>query len=172
MEGFVNYYIEEDPENYVAIRGDTDTFRFQLSRTKVCNCKVKPLFKYDTGNRYFHVQVSLTDPVQQKLSLSLAQHGVQIAECEARTQLGTEMDEVTRLQYETEVGAMLRAQLPSVEEVVFFDHNIRWENNTVVFYNHIRGPDIKRGSRVATLLRTTPTATWSTIQPWRKSRGF
>ena len=126
MEGFVNYYIDEEPENYVAIRGDTDTFRFQLSRTKVCNCKVKPLFKYDTGNRYFHVQVSLTDPVQQKLRLSLAQHGVQIAECEARTQLGTEMDEATRLQYETEVGAMLRAQLNNVEEVVFFDHNIRW----------------------------------------------
>ena len=116
--------------------------------------------------------MSLTDPVQQKLRLSLAQHGVQIAECEARTQLGTEMDEVTRLQYETEVGAMLRAQLHSVEEVVFFDHNIRWENNKVVFYNCIRVPDIKRGSRVATLLRTTHTATWSTIQPWRKSRGF
>ena len=112
--------------------------------------------------------------MQQKLSLSLAQHGVQIAECEARTQLGTDMDEVTRLQYETEVGAMLRAQLPNVEEVVFFDHNIRWENqnNKTVFYNRIRVLDIKRGSRVATLLRTTHTATWSTIQPWRKSRGF
>ena len=85
-------------------------------------------------DRYFHVQVSLTDPVQQKLRLSLQQHGVQIAECEARTQLGTEMDEVTRLQYETEVGAMLRAQLPNIEEVVFFDHNIRWKNNTEHFY--------------------------------------
>ena len=35
MKGFVNYYIDEDENNYRVVRGEKDVYKFQLSKTKV-----------------------------------------------------------------------------------------------------------------------------------------
>ena len=35
MKGLVNYYIEEDPDNYQVIRGETDVYKFTLDKTQV-----------------------------------------------------------------------------------------------------------------------------------------
>lgn len=36
MRGFVNYYIDEDEDNYRVVRGDTDVYKFKLDKTQVC----------------------------------------------------------------------------------------------------------------------------------------
>ena len=35
MKGFVNYYVDEDEENYRVVRGDKDVYKFKLDKTKV-----------------------------------------------------------------------------------------------------------------------------------------
>ena len=35
MRGFVNYYVDEDEENYRVVRGDTDVYKFKLAKTQV-----------------------------------------------------------------------------------------------------------------------------------------
>ena len=41
MKGLVNYYIEEDPDNYQVIRGETDVYKFTLDKTQVVAGKHK-----------------------------------------------------------------------------------------------------------------------------------
>ena len=38
MRGFVNYYIDEDEDNYRVVRGDTDVYKFKLDKTQVSQC--------------------------------------------------------------------------------------------------------------------------------------
>ena len=35
MRGFVNYYIDEEEENYEVLRGEKDIYKFKLSQTEI-----------------------------------------------------------------------------------------------------------------------------------------
>ena len=35
MRGFVNYYIDEEQENYEVVRGEKDIYKFTLSQTEI-----------------------------------------------------------------------------------------------------------------------------------------
>ena len=35
MRGFVNYYIDEDEDNYTVVRGTEDVYKFKLSKTEI-----------------------------------------------------------------------------------------------------------------------------------------
>lgn len=105
MKGFVNYYINEDEENYRVVRGDKDVYKFKLDKTKV----------------------ELSDPVAEGLPLGLITHGVMATEHITKVSFGDTLIPEQREQYEAELRQLLADKVGNVAEVVFFDHNLRSE---------------------------------------------
>lgn len=119
MKGRVNYYIDEDEENYRVIRGDVDKYNFTLKKT----------------------EVNLTDPVAENIPLNFTEKGVTYAEHETKVEFGDVLTPEQRSQYEEELNTLLRSKLNNVAEVQVFDHNLRseWTNasrNSPAYHVH------------------------------------
>lgn len=104
-QGNVNYYIEEDEDNYRVVRSDVDVYKFTLEKTKV----------------------TLTDPIEENIDLKFQENGVMFTDHVTKVQFGDTLTSEQKLEYEAELDGLLRSTLPSVEEVIMFDHNLRSE---------------------------------------------
>jgi len=105
MKGLVNYYIDEDEENYRVIRGNVDIYKFTLAKT----------------------QIELIDPVEQKQNLDFLEKGVTFVNHETNVKFGDVLTTEQKQEYENELDDLLKSQLKNVEDILVFDHNIRSE---------------------------------------------
>ena len=103
MRGFVNYYIDEDDENYAVVRGNEDIYKFQLSKT----------------------EIELRDPSKEDIPLEFKLNGLTFTNHVTNVNLQTDFDEEKKISYEKELEDLLKTKLGNVSEIKFFDHNIR-----------------------------------------------
>ena len=143
MRGLVNYYVDEDEENYAVVRGEEDVYKFQLSQTGV----------------------ELHDPVKEDIPLEFKENGLTFTTHSSQVNLQTGFDEETRRSYERELEDLLKTKLGNVSEVEFFDHNIRYGEKQVTGLTVPR-LDPSGRSVVATLLLITFTETSLPRPPW------
>jgi len=104
-QGIVNYYIEEDEENYRVVRSDVDVYKFTLEKTKVV----------------------LTDPIEENIDLKFHEKGVMYTDHVTKVQFGNTLTPEQKQEYEAELNSLLKSVLSNVEEVIMFDHNLRSE---------------------------------------------
>ena len=103
MRGFVNYYIDEDEENYEVVRGEKDVYKFKLCQT----------------------EIELRDPTKEDIPLDFKHDGIIFADHVTHVNLQSDFNQTTKLSYEKELADLLRRRLGNVCEIQFFDHNIR-----------------------------------------------
>ena len=119
MRGFVNYYTDEDENNYRVVRGDKDVYKFKLDKTEVS------LMQKIRIQLMFRSQVELSDPVAEGLPLGLTTHGVMVTEHNTEVNFSDNLSPEQREQYEAELRQLLADKVGNVAEVKFFDHNLR-----------------------------------------------
>ena len=104
MRGFVNYYIDEEQENYEVVRGEKDIYKFTLSQT----------------------EIELRDPTKEEIPLDFKHDGIIFTDHVTHVNLQTDFnDERKKISYEKELHDLLKTKLGNVCEIQFFDHNIR-----------------------------------------------
>ena len=103
MQGFVNYYIDEPQQNYAVVRGDVDNFKCNFKKTLI----------------------DLTDPVQKGINLNYQEIGLKLVDHKSKVQFSEAITDNAKKQYEEELKKLLKHELANVEEIVFFDHNLR-----------------------------------------------
>ena len=82
MQGFVNYYIDEAEENYVAIRSDVDIFKCQFQKTPV-----KQFTKTGTKSKSpFFQQVQMKDPTWDVVDLKFDERGLLVVDHASKVQ--------------------------------------------------------------------------------------
>ena len=119
MRGFVNYYTDEDENNYRVVRGDKDVYKFKLDKTEVS------LMQKIRIQLMFRSQVELSDPVAEGLPLGLTTHGIMATQHITEVSFGDTLSPEQREQYEAELRQLLEDKVGNVAEVKFFDHNLR-----------------------------------------------
>ena len=103
MRGFVNYYIDEEEENYKVLRGEKDIYKFKLSQT----------------------EIELRDPTKEEIPLEFQRDGIIFTDHVTRVHLTSDFNQTKKISYEKELDNLLRTKLGNVCEIQFFDHNIR-----------------------------------------------
>ena len=103
MRGFVNYYIDEEEENYKVLRGEKDIYKFKLSQT----------------------EIELRDPTKEEIPLEFQRDGIIFTDHVTRVHLTSDFNQTKKISYEKELDDLLRTKLGNVCEIQFFDHNIR-----------------------------------------------
>ena len=104
MRGFVNYYIDEEEENYEVLRGEKDIYKFKLSQT----------------------EIELRDPTKEDIPLEFKHDGIIFTDHVTRVDLQSDFSQTKKISYEKELDDLLRTKLGNVAEIEFFDHNIRY----------------------------------------------
>ena len=103
MRGVVNYYEDEEEENYEVVRGEKDIYKFKLSQT----------------------EIELRDPTKEDIPLEFKHDGIIFTDHVTQVNLQSDFNERKKISYEKELDDLLRAKLGNVSEIQFFDHNIR-----------------------------------------------
>merc|ERR1712012_60232 len=109
MQGFVNYYIDEAEENYVAIRSDVDIFKCQFQKTLV----------------------QMKDPTWDVVDLKFDERGLLVVDHASKVQFDDPITEEQKKLYEVELETLLKKELQHVSEIIFFDHNLRNSKKSV-----------------------------------------
>ena len=60
------------------------------------------------------------------LDLKFEEKGVKVVKHETKVEFGAVLSPEQKQQYEAELDTLLRSELANVQEVVYFDHNLRW----------------------------------------------
>ena len=103
MRGFVNYYTDEEEENYEVVRGEKDIYKFKLSQT----------------------EIELRDPTKEDIRLEFKHDGIIFTDHVTQVHLQSDFNQTKKISYEKELDDLLRTKLGNVCEIQFFDHNIR-----------------------------------------------
>ena len=143
MRGFVNYYIDEDEENYEVVRGEKDVYKFKLCQT----------------------EIELRDPTKEDIPLDFKHDGIIFADHVTHVNLQSDFNQTTKLSYEKELADLLRRRLGNVCEIQFFDHNIRSEwtefsRNSPAYHVHGDFAQDAAVRRIQSLLGDERAAEW------------